>query len=127
MSKRFYITGFLVLMFFDTLTQICMKLAGNQALPMNLDVEWFLRLMKTSWVYFALCGYMGSFVTWMTLLKHAPVGPSFAASHLEIVSVTLLSVFLFHEPLTAFKVLGGILILVGVACLALDRKIGPEK
>ena len=123
MSKRFYVIGFLVLMFFDTLTQISMKLAGDQALPMDLDVAWFFRLLQTTWIYLALCGYLGSFVTWMTLLKHAPVGPSFAASHLEIVSVTLLSVFLFKEPLTTFKLAGGVLILLGVACLAFERTI----
>lgn len=118
MSRRFYITGFLVLMFFDTLTQISMKYAGSTALPMELNLPWLARVLKTVWLYFALGGYLGSFITWMTLLKHAPIGPSFAASHLEILSVTLLSIWLFNEPLTILKVLGGLLILLGVLCLA---------
>ena len=124
MSRRFYIIGFLVLMLFDTLTQISMKYAGGVALPMELNLAWMLRVLKTGWIYVALGGYLGSFVTWMTLLKHAPVGPSFAASHLEIISVTLLSIWLFNEPLTSLKALGGLLILLGVMCLAKDQR--PE-
>lgn len=123
MSKRFYFIGFFVLLCFDTLTQICMKYAGEQALPVELDTVWLFRVLATVWVYLAVCGYLGSFVTWMTLLKYAPVGPAFAASHLEIASVTLLSVWLFNEPLTPCKVLGGVLILLGVICLA--KRQGP--
>jgi drug/metabolite transporter (DMT)-like permease len=54
----------------------------------------------------------------MTILKHAPVGPSFAASHLELISVTLFSVWLLGEELNAYKVIGGTLIILGVLCLA---------
>lgn len=122
MSRRFYIIGFLVLMFFDTITQISMKYTGSMALPMELNLAWVARVLKTGYLYLALGGYLGSFITWMTLLKHAPVGPSFAASHLEIISVTLLSIWLFNEPLTPLKVSGGLCILLGVMCLAKDQK-----
>jgi drug/metabolite transporter (DMT)-like permease len=116
--RTFYITGFLVLMCFDTLAQICFKYAGTYALPLDFDPEWFIRLFSRPWVYGSILGYLGAFVTWMTLLKYAPVGPSFAASHLELVSVTLLSVYLFNEPLNWHKIAGGTLILLGVCCLA---------
>lgn len=121
MSRRFYITGFLTLLFFDTLTQICMKYAGNVALPMELNLAWAARALKTGYIYLAVGGYLGSFITWITLLKYAPVGPSFAASHLEIVSVTLLSIWLFNEPLTPLKIIGGLCILLGVLCLAKEQ------
>ncbi|MDR0881121.1 MAG: EamA family transporter [Candidatus Adiutrix sp.] len=120
MSKRFYLTGFLCLLIFDTLTQISMKYAGGQALPVELSLVWLARVLRSGWIYLALGGYLGSFISWMTLLRHAPVGPSFAASHLEIVSVTLLSIWLFNEPLTSLKALGGLLIMLGVLCLARD-------
>ena len=69
-----------------------------------------MRLFLNPWLYGAIAGYLGAFVTWMTLLRYAPVGPSFAASHLELISVTLFSVWLFNEPLNAYKILGGVLI-----------------
>lgn len=120
--KRFYIIGFLVLMSFDTLSQISFKYASMQALPLDFTIDWFIRLFRNPWLYGAISGYLGSFVTWMTLLRYAPVGPSFAASHLELISVTTLSIWLFHEPLNLYKVTGGILILVGVCCLAHDEQ-----
>ena len=120
-GARFYIIGFTVLMCFDTLTQISIKRASVIALPMEFNISWFVRIMGSAWIYAALSGYLGSFVTWMTLLRHAPVGPSFAASHLEIVSVTLLSLWLFNEPITLYKAIGGILILLGVVCFAQNK------
>lgn len=122
--KLFYCIGFLVLMSFDTLAQICFKYASIHALPLSLDLAWFSRLFSNPWVYGSVLGYIGAFVTWMTLLKYAPVGPSFAASHLELISVTLFSVWLFNEPLNAYKIAGGALILLGVLCLA--RSEGDE-
>ena len=120
--KRFYIIGFLILMSFDTLSQISFKYASTQALPLELSPDWLMRLFLNPWRYGAIAGYLGAFVTWMTLLRYAPVGPSFAASHLELISVTLFSVWLFNEPLNAYKILGGVLILLGVLCLAKDEK-----
>lgn len=117
-GKAFYIIGFLVLMCFDTLTQVSIKYASNVAGEANLNIAWLLSVMGTIWIYLALAGYLGSFITWMTLLRYAPVGPSFAASHLEIISVTVLSIWLFKEPLTLYKLIGGILILTGIFCLA---------
>src|SRR5574344_1062554 len=97
--KRFYIIGFLVLMAFDTLAQLSFKQAGDSALPLEFSVHWLQRVFSQPWIYGAFVGYIGAFFTWMSLLKHAPIGPAFAASHLEIVSVMLLSVWLFDERL----------------------------
>ncbi|MBN8714663.1 MAG: EamA family transporter [Xanthomonadales bacterium] len=118
----FYLVGFGLLMTFDTFGAICFKLAGMHALPVEANVDWLLRLFRHPWVYGAVLGYIGAFFTWMSLLKHAPIGPAFAASHLEVVSVTLISIWLFHEPLTAAKVIGALAILAGIACLALAER-----
>lgn len=124
---RFYILGFLALIGFDTLAQISFKYASMYALPLDFDLSWFIRLFSKPWVYGAILGYLGAFVTWMTLLRRAPVGPSFAASHLELISVTLFSVWLFHEPLNGYKIAGGILILLGVMCLARSESDDSKK
>ena len=126
--KRFYLIGFLLLMGFDTLAQISFKYAGTHALPVAASLEWILRVFSQPWVYGAVIGYVGAFFTWMALLKHAPIGPAFAASHLEVVSVMLLSVWLFDEHLTAGRVLGAIAILAGIVCLGLaeSREHVPE-
>lgn len=115
--KRFYIIGFLVLMSFDTLSQISFKYAGDQALPVQANLAWLLRVFGAPWVYGAVIGYIGSFFTWMHLLKKAPIGPAFAASHLEVVSVLLLSAWLFHEALTWPRAIGALAIVLGIVCL----------
>lgn len=125
--KRFYLLGFLVLMAFDTLAQVSFKYASLHAGVLTLDLAWLARVFGHVWIYGAFVGYIGAFFTWMTLLKYAPVGPAFAASHLEIISVTLLSVWLFDDALTVPKLAGGLLILAGVLCLARgEEQESPE-
>ncbi|ROR05620.1 EamA family transporter [Erwinia sp. JUb26] len=116
--KRFYIIGFLALMAFDTLAQLSFKAAAIHASPLTMDVAWLSRIFSHPWIYGGFLGYTGAFFTWMTLLKYAPIGPAFAASHLEIISVTLLSVWLFDDSLTLTKTFGGLLILAGILLLA---------
>ncbi|MTD26238.1 EamA family transporter [Erwinia sp. J316] len=118
--KRFYLLGFIALMLFDTLAQVSFKYTAIHASPLTLDAAWLGRIFTHPWVYIAFAGYMGAFYTWMTLLRHAPVGPAFAASHLDVVSVTLVSIWLFNDELTLVKIIGGILILLGILCLAKD-------
>ena len=119
--KRFYLIGFLVLMAFDTLAQISFKYAGAHALPLEFSGAWLARVFGQPWIYGAFVGYVGAFFAWMTLLKHAPIGPAFAASHLEIVSVLALSVWLFDEKIGAAQVAGGLSIVAGIVCLALSE------
>jgi drug/metabolite transporter (DMT)-like permease len=120
--RYFYIVGFCILLSFDTLAQISFKYASIHALPITFDIPWLIRIFTQPWIYGAFVGYIGAFFTWMTLLKHAPVGPSFAASHLELITVTLFSIWLFNEPLTLPKVIGATLIILGVLFLAKPEK-----
>ncbi|WP_313336538.1 EamA family transporter [Comamonas sp.] len=119
--KRFYLVGFLVLMAFDTLAQLSFKKAGDAALPLEFSPSWLWRVFAQPWIYGALIGYIGAFFTWMHLLRRAPVGPAFAASHLEIISVLVLSHYLFQETIGLPQILGCMFIVAGIACLALSE------
>lgn len=119
---RFYLIGFIILMGFDTLGHVCFKHAAIQALPLAMSTEWLWRIFSAPWVYGAILGYIGAFFTWMTLLRRVPVGPAFAASHLEVVSVMLVSVWVFNETLTWARVGGAALIFAGIVCLAFAEK-----
>ena len=116
---RFYAIGFTILVLFDTLVQLSFKYAGDHAFPPEANWAWIVRVFGHPWIYVAVIGYVGNFFTWMTLLKHAPIGPAFAVTHLEVVSVMLFSVWLFHEPLTLARIIGAIAIVAGIICLAL--------
>lgn len=119
--RRFYLVGFLVLVCFDTFAQVCFKLTANHAFPPEANLVWLLRVLSSPWVYCAIACYIGAFVTWMTLLEHAPIGPAFAASHLEVISVMALSVMLFGERIGAPQLVGAALIIAGIVCLAISE------
>ena len=119
--KRFYVIGFLVLMAFDTLAQLSFKMAGNAALPLEFGTAWLARVFGQPWIYGALIGYIGAFFTWMSLLKKAPIGPAFAASHLEIISVLAISYWLFNEPIGWPQIIGCLFIVAGIMCLAVSE------
>ena len=120
--KRHYVFGFALLMAFDTLSQLSFKFAGMHALPVQADLAWLMRLFSHPWIYGAAIGYIGAFFTWIQLLKRAPIGPAFAASHLELVSVMLLSVPLFGESISTGQALGAILIVTGILCLGMAER-----
>jgi drug/metabolite transporter (DMT)-like permease len=124
--RRFYLIGFLVLVAFDTLAQVCFKLTANHAMPPQASVAWILRVASTPWVYVAIACYVGAFVTWMSLLKHAPIGPAFAASHLEVITVMALSVVIFGEHIGTPQWIGAALIMAGIVCLAISETDGDK-
>ena len=120
-TRYFYLIGFGALMLFDTLTQVSFKLASSQAGEFIPKIEWLLVVFHNPWIYVAATGYIGSFIAWMTLLKRAPVGPAFAASHLAIVFVLVISVTYFGEHLTVMQVVGALSIILGIVFLSLSE------
>ena len=124
--RRFYAFGFMMLLSFDTLAQLGFKLAAVAAAPPELDAAWIARIATSHWIYLAIVGYLGAFGTWMTLLRYAPVGPAFATSHLDIVSVLFVSFLFLGESLTAPQICGATLILTGIGLLATAKPGGDE-
>ena len=120
--RKLFLLGFVLLMTCDTLAQVCFKLTATQAAPLEFSLAWLERIFLNPWVYGAILGYIGSFLIWVTLLKKISIGTSFAASHLEVVSVMLVSLWLFHEPVTFIKLLGSCLIVGGIILLAIDEE-----
>ncbi len=119
--RHFYLIGFVALIAFDTLSQVSFKMAANHAAPFAVDTAWLWRVVTMPWVYGAIVGYLGAFFTWMTLLRHAPIGPAFAVSHLEVIGVMIISVPVFGEHLSAMQLVGAAFIVAGVVCLAFSE------
>jgi drug/metabolite transporter (DMT)-like permease len=118
-SRRvFFAVGFLALCACDTAGQFGFKLAALSAGAATLDRQWILGVLASPWIYVAVGAYVGAFFVWMTLLAEAPVGPAFAASHLEIVSVLILSAFVLGESFSWRQAAGCCLVLAGIGVLA---------
>jgi drug/metabolite transporter (DMT)-like permease len=118
MNKSTMVLGFLLLIAVDTFVQIAFKFAGENALPLTLDMPWLARVIREPWLLAAAAGAAAAFLTYMTLIKSAAIGPAFAASHLDIVTVTLFSVAFLGSALTPLQVLGCCAIVAGVLVLA---------
>ena len=115
---RFYVIGFAVLALFDTMTQVSFKLAAQWTGEFAFALAWLRTAALVPWIYLAVAGYLGAFVTWMTLLEHAPVGPAFAASHIDVVTVLVISVPLFGEHLAPPQIAGAACIIAGILLLS---------
>jgi drug/metabolite transporter (DMT)-like permease len=116
--------GFLALIAVDTFVQIGFKMAGNNIGDPAFDATWVERVTKEPWVVAVLAGYGAAFLIYMTIIKYAPIGPAFAASHMEIVTVTLISWAYLGDTISAAQALGCCLIVAGVVLLA-ATEAGP--
>jgi drug/metabolite transporter (DMT)-like permease len=65
--------------------------------------------------------YCGAFVLYMTLMKDVDVGPLFAASHLELVSVSVFAYVWLDERLAPIQLAGCALVVAGVIMLGLSE------
>ncbi len=110
--------GFLLLIAIDTYVQIGFKFAGNSIGEPTLDAAWLTRVLNEPWLLTVLAGYGAAFVVYMTILKYAPVGPAYAASHMEIVTVTIFSWAYFGDTITPVQAIGCCAIVGGVLMLA---------
>ena len=123
--KRGIILGFIALLALDTLAQIGFKLSALHAGEARFEAAWFLATIGQPWAIAVVAGYLGAFGIYMTLIKHAPIGPAFAASHLEIVVVILVSLLFLGESLSLVQALGCLAIIAGVVVLAATEE--PEE
>lgn len=121
MSRRLVVLGFIALAFTSTGAHVAFKLTANASAPLSWDSAWLLRVLGQPWVYGAIACYLGSFGIWMSLLRRAPIGPAFAASHLEILGVLAASAWLFGERVSPLQALGVACIVAGVLCLAVGE------
>lgn len=119
--RQFYLVGFGVLMLADTWTQTAFKLASRATGEFAPNLYWLRAAALSPWIYGAIAGYLVAFLTWMTLLEHAPIGPAFAASHLEVVTVLIVSVVLFGERVSPAKLAGAACIVIGIILLSLSE------
>ena len=119
MSWRFVLVGFVLLLGFDTAAQLSLKSASTGALPLEFSLAWVSRLLHQRTLYGAMLGFIAALIVWMALLRRAPIGPAFAASNLDIVTVLVTSHWLLGEHIGWPQVVGTSLIVAGVACLAI--------
>jgi multidrug transporter EmrE-like cation transporter len=124
--RRTILLGFLLLLAFDTAAQVGIKLAGERIGDATVGA-WLHRVVREPLIYLVLLCYAGAFGAYISLLKHAPVGPVYAAAHGHIVTVLIISMAFFGEQLTALQAIGAGAIFSGVSILALTESASGDR
>jgi drug/metabolite transporter (DMT)-like permease len=112
------VLGFLLLLMFDTLGQVGFKMIALHTAPVEISPRFALLLMAEPWTLAVIIAYLGAFLTYMSLMRNLAIGPLFAATHLDIVTIAFIGVMVFHETLAPVQLLGCLAILLGLAVLS---------
>ena len=121
--KRWIILGFLALLAIDTVQQVLAKFVGDGIGPFEVTIHWLLSLAAERLLYLVLGLYVAAFFIYSWLLRHAPVGPSYAALHGHVVTTFLVSIFFLGERLTPLQLGGCALIVGGIVVLAVTEDL----
>lgn len=123
--RKAVLLGFLLLLAIDTIQQVIVKLVGNAVGSLDLDdiQPWLDKLLAEPLVLGVAGCYLAAFFTYTALLKHAPVGPAYAAVHGHVVTVLIISIIWFGEQLTLLQAAGCVAIVAGIVVLAATEKL----
>ena len=123
--RKAVLLGFLLLLAIDTTQQVFVKIVSDRAGPLDLEMvqDWLDRLLAEPLVLGVAGCYLAAFFTYTALLKHAPVGPAYAAVHGHVVTVLIISIVFFGEQLTLLQGIGCASIIAGIVILGLTEKL----
>jgi len=116
--NKIVLIGFPLLITIDTASQVFIKIIGNRVSQFEFGTAWALRILNEPLLFLVLLFFGAAFAVYLMLLKSAAVGPVYAAAHLNLVTVSIISVLYFGEHLSWVQALGAVIIVAGVAVLA---------
>ena len=115
------IGGWLLFVMVETATQIVFKYAGATLDDRSGPVHLIAHALVTPVVLLGLGLYFCGFLIWMTILKTLDLGRAFPMTGVIYVTTLTSAVVLFHERLTPLRIVGVLVIAIGVVLLASDR------
>ena len=123
--RKAVLFGFLLLLAIDTTQQVIVKIVSDRTGPLDLEMieAWLGKLLAEPLVLGVAACYLAAFFTYTALLKHAPVGPAYAAVHGHVVTVLIISIVFFGEQLTLLQGLGCAAIIAGIVILGVTEKM----
>lgn len=124
--RKAVLLGFLLLLAIDTTQQVIVKLVTDRVGPLDPEQiqAWLDKLLAEPLVLGIAGCYLAAFFTYTALLKHAPVGPAYAAVHGHVVTVLIISIVFFGEQLTLLQGAGCAAIFAGIVILGVTEKMG---
>lgn len=103
---------------FESAAQLALKVGGDGLSAMPFGLDWLLAAMGNVAVLGAVGCYVGSFLSWMLILRRSSLSLAFPLSSLVFVVVLLGSWLGLGEHISALHWLGVWVIIGGIALLA---------
>jgi multidrug transporter EmrE-like cation transporter len=94
--------------------QIAAKASAAHLAHAEFDLNWLVSAARMPTVQLLLALEVASFVAWMIVLAEMPLSAAFPLSAISYVLIIAASAIVFHEPISALQVAGGLAIVLGV-------------
>jgi len=96
--------------------QLLLKTGVNQ-LNLLLSPKIILQILTNKFLFLGFLLYGIGSIMWLFIIKKLPISIAYPAVSVSYIIVILSSYFLFKEPLTVNKIIGGVLIMSGIAIM----------
>ncbi len=103
---------------FESAAQLALKVGGDELNTMSFGLQWLLAALSNMAVLAAVGCYVGSFLSWMLILRRSSLSLAFPLSSLVFVVVLLGSWLGLGEHISALHWLGVWVIIGGIVLLA---------
>ncbi|MDB5979134.1 MAG: transporter [Pseudomonas sp.] len=107
-----------LLIAFESGAQVSLKLGGDGLSAIPFGVDWLLAAVSSVAVMVAVGCYIGSFLTWMLILRSSKLSLAFPLSSLVFVVVLMVSWLGLGESISPLHWLGVCVIIGGIVLLA---------
>jgi drug/metabolite transporter (DMT)-like permease len=105
----------------ETLTQLAFKAGSAKLDGERFDLLWLITALSTPQVWFAIIGYLATFVVWMLILQRMDLSKAFPMTGLSYITVPLLAWVVFGEVTNGTRALGIAFIAAGVMLLGREK------
>ena len=100
--------------------QICLKYAMIKHGEIDLTFLGLIKLFTEPWLLFALLIYFFGLVAWLYVISKVPLSTAYPALALTYIIIPILSVFLFHESVGPYQVMGISFIFIGILIISVN-------
>lgn len=108
----------LVTIIIDTVGQLAFKAAASENTEHDGLAHW-KAMFARPWIWLGIASYIIEFVTWLVFLSLVPLSDGVMLGSINIVVILLAGRLFFNEKLTRNRLIGVILITLGVTVVGL--------
>lgn len=97
----------------DTVGQLAFKAAATEDLN-HTGLEHWKFMLKRPWLWIGILSYILEFIVWLAFLSFVPLSDGVMLGSINIVIIMIAGRLFFHEKITKNRLIGVILITLGV-------------